>query len=111
MKSAPNDTPVWELPRHGFPGPAERSGRMSAAELSAGHLSALRGDVVLPALVLRESALENNLRVLANFTRGRGVRFAPHAKTSLAGSQRLNVVPWPTLDSTSTHPACLVTIE
>lgn len=84
MKSAPNDTPVWELPRHGFPGPAERSGRMSAAELSAGHLSALRGDVVLPALVLRESALENNLRVLANFTRRRGVRFAPHAKTSLA---------------------------
>src|SRR3712207_6457483 len=38
----------------------------------------------MPALVARRSALENNVRVMAEWCRSQGVRLAPHAKTHMA---------------------------
>lgn len=44
----------------------------------------LRGDLLLPALVLKESALAHNLSVMASFCREHGVEIAPHGKTTMA---------------------------
>jgi D-serine deaminase-like pyridoxal phosphate-dependent protein len=44
----------------------------------------LAGDLMLPALVLKESALEHNLRTMAALCAEAGVSLAPHAKTTLA---------------------------
>ena len=41
-------------------------------------------DVPLPILLLRESALEHNVSVMAAWCTARGVSLAPHGKTSLA---------------------------
>ncbi|MEO5940221.1 MAG: alanine racemase [Candidatus Limnocylindrales bacterium] len=57
---------------------------MTIAELRDSRVSVVRGDVVLPALVINESALANNLRVMADFTSRHRVRLAPHGKTILA---------------------------
>jgi D-serine deaminase-like pyridoxal phosphate-dependent protein len=42
------------------------------------------GDLLFPALVLKESALENNLRVMAGYARDHGFELAPHGKTTMA---------------------------
>jgi D-serine dehydratase len=44
----------------------------------------LRGDLLLPALVLHDDALQHNIDVMADYTRARGLSFAPHAKTTMA---------------------------
>jgi D-serine dehydratase len=44
----------------------------------------LRGDLLLPAVVLKESALSHNLSVMASFCRDHGVDIAPHGKTTMA---------------------------
>jgi D-serine dehydratase len=44
----------------------------------------LRGDLLLPALVLKESALAHNLGLMARFCREHGVDIAPHGKTTMA---------------------------
>jgi D-serine dehydratase len=44
----------------------------------------LRGDVPLPAAVLKQEALEHNLRVMERFTAAARVRMAPHGKTTMA---------------------------
>ena len=43
-----------------------------------------RGDLPLPLLVLRESALAHNLRVMHGWCAERGLSLAPHGKTSMA---------------------------
>jgi D-serine deaminase-like pyridoxal phosphate-dependent protein len=47
-------------------------------------LNLLAGDLLLPALVLRESAVEHNLRLMAEYCAQHGLAIAPHAKTSMA---------------------------
>jgi D-serine deaminase-like pyridoxal phosphate-dependent protein len=42
------------------------------------------GRTPLPAFVLRETALANDIAVLADFCRSHGVSFAPHGKTTMA---------------------------
>lgn len=42
------------------------------------------GDVLLPAMVLKEHALDNNLRVMAQYARANGFELAPHGKTTMA---------------------------
>jgi D-serine deaminase-like pyridoxal phosphate-dependent protein len=44
----------------------------------------LRGDLPLPAVVLKESALVHNLELVARWCRERGVLLAPHGKTTMA---------------------------
>jgi D-serine deaminase-like pyridoxal phosphate-dependent protein len=44
----------------------------------------LRGDLPLPALVLKESALARNIALMAEWCRDRGVLLAPHGKTTMA---------------------------
>jgi D-serine deaminase-like pyridoxal phosphate-dependent protein len=44
----------------------------------------LAGDLLLPALVLKESALANNLDVMRRFCDEHGVELAPHGKTTMS---------------------------
>jgi D-serine dehydratase len=60
-----------------------------AAHLTVGDLGAQgydlrRGDLPLPLLVLRESALAGNLRAMHRWCAARGLSLAPHGKTSMA---------------------------
>lgn len=43
-----------------------------------------RGDLVLPVVVLKESALAHNVRVMADYCRDLGVSIAPHGKTHMS---------------------------
>jgi D-serine deaminase-like pyridoxal phosphate-dependent protein len=49
-----------------------------------GRANVLRGDVRLPALVVKEEALANNVAVMAAYARDHGFVLAPHAKTTMA---------------------------
>ena len=42
------------------------------------------GDLLLPVMVLQQSALEANIRTMAEFCRAHGVDLAPHGKTTMA---------------------------
>ena len=44
----------------------------------------LAGDLLLPAMVLRDTALEHNIALLARYCEVHGVWLAPHAKTPMA---------------------------
>src|SRR5262249_15411002 len=44
----------------------------------------LRGDLPLPALVLKESALARNIAVMAQWCGEHGILHAPHGKTTMA---------------------------
>ena len=44
----------------------------------------LRGDLLLPALVLKESALEHNVATMRDFCARQGVDLAPHGKTTMS---------------------------
>ena len=52
--------------------------------LAARGWNALGGDLSFPVVVLRRSALEHNIALMAEFCRSHGVSFAPHAKTPIA---------------------------
>ncbi|MFW6639074.1 alanine racemase [Nocardiopsis algeriensis] len=53
-------------------------------EFAARRDSLFEGPFTWPLMVLRASALERNVAALADFTRRRGLLFAPHGKTSMA---------------------------
>jgi D-serine dehydratase len=44
----------------------------------------LAGDFLLPVLVLKESALDHNVELVARYCREHGVSLAPHGKTTMA---------------------------
>ena len=46
-------------------------------------LNLLRGDVPLPAVAIRESALAHNIHAMAEWTGRHGFLFAPHGKTTM----------------------------
>ena len=46
--------------------------------------SVVAGDLLLPALVLKESALDNNVAVMAAYARAHGFELAPHGKTTMS---------------------------
>jgi D-serine dehydratase len=52
-------------------------------DLTDARLDLLRGDVVMPAAVLRRSALEQNLQAMQAYVARAGVKLAPHAKTTM----------------------------
>jgi D-serine deaminase-like pyridoxal phosphate-dependent protein len=63
----------------GFPAGADRT----VAEV-AGSGWTVFDDLVPPVVVLRESALEHNLKLMADYCREHGVDLAPHGKTTMA---------------------------
>jgi D-serine deaminase-like pyridoxal phosphate-dependent protein len=64
----------------GFP-PAEG---VTPASLAERGWNLLAGDLFLPALVLKESALAHNLELMARWCQARGVALAPHGKTTMS---------------------------
>jgi D-serine dehydratase len=46
--------------------------------------SVVAGDLLLPALVLKQTALDNNLRVMAAYAQAHGFELAPHGKTTMS---------------------------
>lgn len=48
------------------------------------HLNVLADEVPLPAAVIRQSALDNNLAWMRAFTRSHGLSLAPHGKTTMS---------------------------
>ena len=76
------DAPL-ELPQRGLPSSAGTA-TLTIRAMRSLSLNVTRGDVLLPAMVLKESALANNLRVMADFSRERGLCLAPHGKTTMA---------------------------
>jgi D-serine dehydratase len=56
----------------------------TVGEIAAAGWNLLAGDLLLPVLVLKESALRHNLTLMADFCRRHGVELAPHGKTTMA---------------------------
>jgi D-serine deaminase-like pyridoxal phosphate-dependent protein len=65
----------------GFPDTADPT---TIGELAERRWNALAGDLLLPIMVLKESALEHNLELMARYCRAHGVDLAPHGKTPMA---------------------------
>ena len=59
-------------------------GPMPLSSIADQRWNVAAGDLPLPLLVLRRSALENNLRVMAAFCEATGALLAPHGKTTMA---------------------------
>jgi D-serine dehydratase len=53
-------------------------------DVPAQHWNALSGDFSLPVLVLKDSALQHNIDLVADYCKRNGVSLAPHAKTPVA---------------------------
>jgi D-serine deaminase-like pyridoxal phosphate-dependent protein len=64
----------------GFP-PADS---VTPAALAEQGWNLLAGDLFLPALVLRESALAHNLQLMGRWCESHGVSLAPHGKTTMS---------------------------
>jgi D-serine dehydratase len=64
-----------------FPG-NDASTNVSA--LATRRWNALGGDLSFPVVILRRSALEHNIALMAEYCRSHGVSLAPHAKTPIA---------------------------
>jgi D-serine deaminase-like pyridoxal phosphate-dependent protein len=60
------------------------SSPVSAASLAQTRPRLFGGGFVWPLMVLRESALANNITAMANFCAAAGVKLAPHGKTTMA---------------------------
>ena len=48
------------------------------------HWNVLAGDLLFPVIVLKESALDHNIALMARFCRNHGVSLAPHGKTPMS---------------------------
>jgi D-serine deaminase-like pyridoxal phosphate-dependent protein len=65
----------------GFP---PTDGELGVEDIRDQKWNVLRGDLLLPAMVLKESALQHNIDTMARFCRQAGVSLAPHGKTTMA---------------------------
>jgi D-serine deaminase-like pyridoxal phosphate-dependent protein len=64
----------------GFP----TDGQATVGTVAEQKWNLLRGDLPLPAVVLKESAVTHNLELVAQWCRERGALLAPHGKTTMA---------------------------
>lgn len=64
--------------------PPHEPGTLTARTIGAQGWNLLAGDLLLPAVVLRETALAHNVGLMADFCAARGVSLAPHGKTTMA---------------------------
>ncbi len=79
---AVRDEPITSREK-GF-GSLSWSSPVSAASLAETRPWLFGGDFVWPLMVLRESALANNITSMASFCAAAGVKLAPHGKTTMA---------------------------
>lgn len=56
---------------------------LSAADIAGQGWNLLRGDVILPAAILKRSALRHNVSVMQAYLDHAGMKLAPHGKTTL----------------------------
>lgn len=61
-----------------------RGESLPAREVARREWNVLAGDLDMPALVLKERELANNLEVMAAYCREQGVDLSPHGKTTMA---------------------------
>jgi D-serine dehydratase len=57
---------------------------LTLAGLAQQRWNVLSGDLLLPTMVLKQSALEHNIARIAGYCREHGVSLAPHGKTTMA---------------------------
>jgi D-serine dehydratase len=57
---------------------------LPAAEVGSRRWNVLKGHLDHPAMVLKESAVANNIEVMASYCREQGVELAPHGKTTMS---------------------------
>ena len=57
---------------------------LTLAALAEQRWNLLAGDLLLPSMVLKQSALEHNIARIADYCREHGVSLAPHGKTTMA---------------------------
>jgi D-serine dehydratase len=85
--------------------PAEATGMPAGAVAEAGW-RVLDGDLPLPALVLRESALAHNLEAMRAFCEASGALLAPHGKTTMMPqlfARQLDAGAWGMTAATPVH--------
>ena len=72
---------VFGIHLKGFPAGAAP---LTREQIPAQGWQLLRGDLALPLAVLKQSALQHNLRWMRDFCAQRGLHLAPHGKTSMS---------------------------
>src|SRR5436305_231300 len=65
----------------GFPPTTES---VTVGQVGEQNWNVLAGDLLLPALLIKEAALENNIALMAEYCHRHHLSLAPHAKTPLA---------------------------
>jgi D-serine dehydratase len=60
------------------------AGALTASAGRAVGVNAVFGDVALPAMLMKQTALENNLAVMSKYAADHGFVLAPHGKTTMA---------------------------
>lgn len=66
----------------------------------------LAGDLLLPVMVLKDSAVRHNVQLMADYCREHGVELAPHGKTSMAPqlfAQQIDAGAWGITAATVSH--------
>jgi len=69
---------------HGAKGWPPAAEGLPASEVAGSGWRLLNGDLPLPALILRERALDHNVALIQSYCNDANVRLAPHAKTTMA---------------------------
>ena len=85
--------------------PADRDG-VTIGTVGETGWNVLAGDLALPVMVLKESALEHNISLLARWCDERGVLLAPHGKTTMAPQifrRQLDAGAWGMTAATASH--------
>jgi D-serine dehydratase len=80
----------------------------SLAEIGRRGWNALAGDLPLPLMVLKESALTNNIDLMATFGRDHGLGLAPHGKTTMSPQlvhRQISAGAWGVTTATPTQAA------
>jgi D-serine dehydratase len=80
LRPAISPTVDWRF--KGFP--MDRGAEIRARDLPDQGWNVRRGDLLLPLMMLKRSALTHNIATMAEYCRAHGVELAPHAKTSMA---------------------------
>ena len=80
-EAAASESPRLDWQTKGLPPAAEG---LTGTELGRLGLNLLRGELMMPAAVLREEALRNNVAEMQAFAERNGARLCPHGKTTMS---------------------------